>query len=99
MEGSETVREQMFSLLSQWEGGNLSIKEFCIQHQIAYHRFHYWNKCYCARHASSSNQGSATFLPLHVKTPASHAEVLLPSGIRIIYHREVSAAYLQQLVR
>lgn len=99
MEGSKTVREQMFSLLSQWQDSRLSKKEFCSQHQISYHRFHYWYKRYHATDHSPSNQQSATFVPLRVDADCSHTEVLLPGGVRIIFHQPVTAAYLQQLIR
>lgn len=99
MEGSKTVREQMFSLLSQWEVSRLSKKEFCSQHHISYHRFHYWYKRYRGADAASPNQQSATFMPLRVDSDCSHTEVVLPGGVRIIFHQQVTAAYLQQLIR
>ena len=99
MEATKTVREQMISLLAEWEVSKMSKKEFCTQHQIAYHRFHYWHKRYGTTQGSTSKQGSATFLPLHIESPASHTEVMLPSGVRIIFHQPVSAPFLHQLIR
>ena len=80
MEETKSVREQMFSLLEQWEVSKLSKKEFCTQHQIAYHRFHYWHKRYSATQGLTSKQDLATFLPLDIEAPASHTEVMLSSG-------------------
>ncbi len=46
MHRDETVREQMFSLITSWQQSGLSQKAYCEHHGIGYHVFHYWYKCF-----------------------------------------------------
>lgn len=98
MENSESVRERMFALVRQWEISGMSQKSFCEQHELAYHRFFYWRKRYRNAQHSSSNQGSA-FIPLTITPDPAQTEVVMPGGIRIIFHQPVSASFLIQLTR
>ncbi|MDQ6814061.1 MAG: hypothetical protein M3040_10000 [Bacteroidota bacterium] len=46
MQKNVHVREQMFNIISKWQGSGLSQKAYCEQHNIHYHVFHYWYKCF-----------------------------------------------------
>ena len=99
MENSASLREQMFSLIAQWEQSGLSQKSFCEKHQFPYHRFHYWYKRYRKVSDQPSGEEPATFVPLKVDSGACHTEVVMPGGVRIIFHQPVTASYLIQLTR
>jgi len=87
MEDSVPLRERMFALIEQWEQSGMSRKAFFTQHQIAYHRFYYWYKLYCPAHQDIAKQRSTTFVPLNVESAHAHTELVLPGGVRIIFHQ------------
>jgi len=90
------VREQMFSMIADWQQSGLSQKAFCAQQEIRYHVFHYWYKVYRTSHALPE----ASFVKLRV-TPSpglSSAELICTDGKRLVFHQPVSADYLKELI-
>ena len=51
MRSPPEVREQMFTMIEQWQRSGLTQKAFCEQQSIRYHTFYYWYKCYREQHA------------------------------------------------
>lgn len=107
MEYSEEVQQQMFSIIASWQQSGLSQKDYCEQHSIRYHVFHYWYKKYKDTQLPDKQPG---FIPLELKpvdSPASittlpstvHTELVLTDGKRLIFHQSVSADYLKALIR
>lgn len=95
------VREQMFSMITSWKQSGLSQKDYCEQHNITYHVFHYWYKCYRNVQSSAKNEG---FIPLKIRPfnsvndPCPQVELLLADGRRVIFHHPVSSDYLKALI-
>jgi hypothetical protein len=56
-------REEWLSLMSAYEGGDLSQREFCKCREVAYSTFSYWRK-QLRSPAEKSVQGSAPLLEL-----------------------------------
>lgn len=108
MEYSDATQQQMFSMITCWQQSGLTQKDYCEQHSIRYHVFHYWYRKY--RDTQLSDQ-QAGFVPLQIqpsaaaaadsRTPSAgaHTEIVLPDGRRILFHQPVSVDYLKVLIR
>jgi hypothetical protein len=92
----EEVKQQMFDHIDQWRQSGLSQKAFCEHVNLSYHIFHYWYK----RYRNKESQPVSSFVKLAVSSPSicSAAEILLPDGKRILFHKGVSADYLKVLI-
>jgi hypothetical protein len=96
MTTKEQIREQMFIMITGWQQSGLSQKQYCLQHELRYHVFHYWYKRF-RENQTTSPVGS--FVPLTIHTSFSgHAEIYLPDGKRLVFHQPVSAGYLKALL-
>ncbi len=101
MQRDETIRQQMFDMIICWQQSGLSQKAYCQQHNIRYHVFHYWYKCFRELQSSAKDEG---FIPLKVQslsstnTASAHAELLLPDGRRLLFHQAVTSDYLKALI-
>jgi len=107
MQYSEETQQQMFSMIASWQQSDLTQKDYCEQHSIRYHVFHYWYKKY--RDTQSVPAKEHSFIPLQVPpgvtaaagnvTPGGvYAEIILPDGRRLLFHQPVSADYLKALI-
>src|SRR6478736_6826892 len=106
MEYSEATQQQMFLMIASWQQSGLTQKDYCEQHSVRYHVFHYWYKKYRDTHLSEDKK--AGFIALHIQQPSAahsypapttsaHTELLLPDGRRLLFHQPVSADYLKAL--
>ena len=99
MQQLREARQQMFSLIEQWQTSGLTQKAFCEQHGIRYYVFHYWYKRYRMQQSVlPDNAGS--FVKLQVAKPSSYGlvEINYPGGVRLVFHEPVSSGYLKALV-
>lgn len=91
--GEETI----LNILSEHQKGNLSIKSFCDENNIAYASFHNWKKKYSNSQASRAAQPGFAALRVTpsgpVAGPGLFAEV---NSIKI--YQPVTAAYLKELL-
>jgi hypothetical protein len=92
------VREQMFSMIEQWQQSGLTQKAFCERQSLKYHTFYYWYKCYRRQNPVEVNAGS--FVKLQIAKPsfAASVEINYPGGVRLVFHEPVSAIYLKVLL-
>ena len=106
MQYSSEAEQQMFTMITCWQQSGLTQKDYCEQHSIRYHVFHYWYKKYRDAQLSDKQPG---FVPLQVTPPSSatvvttpssaaHTEIILPDGRRLLFHQPVSADYLKALI-
>ncbi len=101
MQRDETIREQMFAMITGWRQSGLSQKAYCEQHGIRYHVFHYWYKCFRQLPSPAKDQG---FIPLKIQalnsinTASAVVELLLPDGRRLLFHQAVTSDYLKALI-
>lgn len=101
MQKDVQLQEQMFSVIMSWQQSGLSQKSFCEQHNIRYHVFHYWYKCYRDLRSPAKDEG---FIPLKIRPSISvndsrpHVELLLSDGSRLLFHQPVSSDYLKALI-
>lgn len=99
MQNKEVVRQQNFAMIEQWQQSGLSQKAFCEQNNIAYHVFHYWYKRHRVAQLGTDNQPSS-FVKLEMTSRAeyAHIEVVLPDGMRLLFHQPVSSDYLKAII-
>ena len=99
MRNPPEVREQMFSMIEQWQGSGLTQKAFCEQQSLRYHTFYYWYKCY-RRQPAGPDENNPSFVKLKIAKPpaAGSIEIHYPGGFRLIFHEPVSAIYLKALL-
>ncbi len=101
MQRDETIRQQMFAMITSWQQSGLSQKAYCQEHNIRYHVFHYWYKCFRDLQSPAKDEG---FMPLKIQpvnfihTASAHAELLLPDGRRLLFHQAVTSDYLKALI-
>ncbi len=101
MQRNVRVREQMFNIISKWQRSGLSQRACCEQHNIRYHVFHYWYKCFRDLQSAAKEKG---FIPIKIQPPNTtntisvHAELLLPDGKRLLFHQGVSSDFLKALI-
>lgn len=101
MQRDETIRQQMFAMITSWQQSGLSQKSYCEQNGIRYHVFHYWYKCFRRSTSSTKDEG---FIPIKIQplnttnTASAHAELLLPDGKRLLFQQGVSSDFLKALI-
>lgn len=102
MSASQTLRDQMYSLIEVWkkEGGPQKI--FCSNHGITILKFQYWYKRYKEEKSLATNDPSFIRLDLPARQTNEQSErrveVIFPNGIRILLHQEVTAHFLKALL-
>jgi hypothetical protein len=67
-------REEMLSLIEQWQGSGKTQQAFCQEHDLTYTTFYYWLKRYRRQMDESS------FLPIEISS-GSYIEIRYPGGI------------------
>lgn len=99
MQDKQQQRQQKLAMIEDWQQSGLSQKQYCLQHNIAYHVFYYWYKRSKMQSAGKGNEPGG-FVKLQAASPASgtHAELLMPDGRRLIFHQPVSVDFLKALV-
>ena len=91
----EAVKQQMFDYINQWQQSGMTQKAFCGQVNLAYHVFHYWYK----RYRITESKPASSFIKLGVSSSiASHIELVLPDGKRLLFYEPVSIDYLKALI-
>jgi len=94
MQNRDEVKQHMLAHIELWRRSGISQKKYCEQNEITYHIFHYWLR----RYNHSNDQKPGGFIELQVQTGQPFIEVLLTSGMRIIFHQPVSSSYLKELI-
>ncbi len=101
MQKDVTIRKQMLAMITSWQQSGLSQKAYCLQHNIRYHVFHYWYKCFRDLQSPAKDEG---FIPLKIQpvnsihTASAVVELLLPDGRRLLFHQVVPSDYLKSLI-
>ncbi len=101
MRSNEQVKQQMFSMINEWQQSSLTQKAYCEQHSIRYHVFHYWYKCFLDLQSPAKN---VEFIPLQIKpfnsihVATAHTELILPDGKRLLFHQPVNSDYLKAII-
>jgi transposase-like protein len=91
---TKTNDEEMFLIIEEWQRSKVSQKQYCREHDIAYHIFHYWYRKYRDRQTTSTASG---FVEIKRVPAGPFAEFSFPGGSRVIFHQPVSIEYLKGL--
>lgn len=87
-------------LIEKWQTSDLTQKEFCSQHSIAYSGFHYWFKKF--REENSLSNSDSGFIPVKVTTSKGNRavwiELVMPDGRRVNFHQGVDVEFLRALL-
>jgi hypothetical protein len=92
-----SIREQMFASIASWLSSELSQKQWCHQHGITYHVFHYWYRKYRDEHPEPTSNNSFVQLTVEPEVGAI-CEVIFTDGTKIIFREAVPAEYLKSLL-
>lgn len=87
----------MFSLIEVWKGSGKSQIEFCREKELAYHKFHYWFKKY-NQQSGEPKRGPAFMRVVGADRVQSAMELIYPDGRKLVFHQEVDASFLRQLL-
>ena len=87
----QTREQQMYALIEQWESSELTINNFCKQHEVKYATFHYWRK----KRQGSRSGFVALQPPAHTE---SQMELHYPNGVRLLIPADTSLPALRQLI-
>ncbi|NJO24655.1 MAG: transposase [Bacteroidia bacterium] len=85
---------EILGLLDEFEKGGVSVKEFCIRHNISKAAFHKWQ----SRHKSNTDEQPG-FADLHIIPQVANIHAALfaeVKGVRI--YQPVSVSYLKELM-
>ena len=77
MQNKEQLRQQKLAMIEDWQRSGLSQKQYCLEHTIAYHIFHYWYKRSRTKKAGDG-EDSSPFLKLVSSSPAAGVHIELP---------------------
>lgn len=88
------TQEQMEATIVEWQNSGLSKTAFCREREIAYHTFHYW----CKRVLSPVSSGFDELKVAH-GAPGTTFELNFPSGARMTFEGQPSAAWLRELLQ
>lgn len=87
-------------LIEKWQTSDLTQKEFCSQHSIAYSGFHYWFKKF--REENSLSNSDSGFIPVKVTASKGNRavwiELVMPDGRRVTFHQGVDVEFLRALL-
>lgn len=76
------TREEMFSIIEEWELSGMNKKQFCAQKGIGEWIFYYWVKQF----KSYREEAACGFVPMKAKFSQAHTKaisVLYPNGVRV----------------
>ena len=91
---------EMFALIQEWEGSQLSQKAFCSQRGLKPHIFWYWLRRYREKGQPLKVQTQG-FVRVELEEAAEEAvlaEILYSDGTRLIFKERVGLAFLQSLL-
>ena len=88
----------MFPLIEEWKRSGLSQKELSNQHGINPHVFGYWLRRYRENREASKAAGFVSVEMEQRPIESVLAEVIYPSGTRLVFKERVGLAFLQSLL-
>jgi hypothetical protein len=94
--------QDWLSLIEAWKASDLTQKEFCSQHAIAYSGFHYWFRKF--REDKPLSAPGPAFIPVKITSPGSThipqatIELVMPDGRRVNFPQGVEVGFLRALL-
>lgn len=100
-------KQEIESLIEAWKKSGVSIKEFCREHNIAHSTFTTWLiKQRQEKNPKQKNIPKKAFIPIKVESSIDafssdhypHVEVVLSSGAKVTFYKEVEVSFLRALI-
>lgn len=96
---SEDWRE----LIQSWQTSDLTQKQFCAEHSIAYSAFHYWFKKFRKPEATPEGVGFASVKVTGRRAATEGngvvvAELVMPDGRRVNFFQGIDLQFLRDLL-
>lgn len=86
----------MFSLIEVWKLSGKTQREFCLEKDLGYHKFHYWFKKYNDQNGPADD---SPFMSIPVGSSADGGlEIVYPDGRRLIFHQRVDVGFVRALL-
>jgi hypothetical protein len=102
MQYDEQRQQQMYALVSAWQGSGLTQKVYCEQNAVPYHVFHYWYRRLRTQQGDTIAKGGEGFMQVVVSAPAASSspwcELLLENGRKLCFHQPLPASFIKNLV-
>ena len=90
----EETSEKMRTLYDTWQQSGLSRKAFCKRENISYATFYYWQKRF-----SAHEQTGFTEIPVPIQEESDfRAELIFPSGVRMVFPSAPPILWLKELI-
>jgi len=94
----KALSEQMHHHIQAWQQSTISQKQYCIENNLAYHKFIYWLQ----KTREAQNPTDGMFIPVKPK-PARRAfvtdvEITYPNGVRLRLSPE-NFEHISRLIR
>ena len=94
----KALSEQMHHHIQAWQQSKISQKQYCIENNLAYHKFIYWLQ----KTREAQNPIDGMFIPVKTK-PAGRAfvtdvEITYPNGVRLRLSPE-NFEHISRLIR
>jgi hypothetical protein len=98
MQEDSRYREQMYSIVEDWQRSGQNRQAYCRSHAIGYHRFLYWHRKYKAAHEATPKDPSSFISLMLPANQVAPTELIYPDGRRLLFPQGVEAAYLKILL-
>jgi hypothetical protein len=76
------TQEEIYLAIELWKESGISQKDYCIQNDLSFSTFNYWQKKYQADRYGKKAKSFKPFIPVHI--PQSITTKILETGTRII---------------
>jgi|ERR1017187_3339462 hypothetical protein len=93
----QQIKSEKLALMARFKSSGQTVAAFCKKENISPNTFFYWRKK-LSKNESAEKVG---FIPLQKASESfflGFAEVIFPSGARIVFHRPVPFSELKQLM-
>ena len=90
----QTTSSEMRLVHIKWQESGLSRMAFCKQEKISYASFNYWHKQF----TSSQKTGFSEITLPSQKNSALWAELIFPSGVRMVFPSAPPIPWLKELI-
>ena len=98
-EERQNWQEEMFTLIRKWKKSGTNQKDFCRQHDISIHAFHYWQK----KLRQKQSTPVPGFIPVETVPPTNESngeiQIQYPNGVVVILDKAVSISRLRALIK
>ena len=90
----QTTSSEMHLVYLKWQDSGLNRMAFCKREKISYASFNYWHK----RFSTAIETGFSEISLSSPKDSCSWAELIFPSGVRMVFPSAPPISWLKELV-